>query len=132
MDISVIKSITESSNVLNEWSLSIIGGALAAILSTSYIKPVKKWWKLIYLLYLPGWFFLLFALKENNYLNRRGLMATIQPKKLEKIVGLMNDHYLNQLDYFQYSLYCFCAWLVLYLIWWIFNDITNNVTENAT
>ena len=74
MDLSIVKTISESSNIINEWSLNIIGATLGAILSTSYIKPVRKLWKLIYLLYMPGWYFLILAIQNNNCLNRRGVI----------------------------------------------------------
>ena len=42
MDITVIQSIVASSNTIASWSFSLLAGSLAAILSTSYIKPIKK------------------------------------------------------------------------------------------
>ena len=130
MDLNIVKSISESSNLINNWALSILGATLVAILSTSYIKPVGKFWKLIYLLYIPGWYFLYISLGANDSLNRRGLMAQIKPERLEEIIDKMNDDFYSQIQNFRYAVGCFCIWLILYLIWFIFNDIFDKTNKN--
>lgn len=100
----------------------MIAASLLAILSTSYIKPVGKWAKLIYLAFIPGWFNLVISINWGNSLTRRGIMATLYPDRINAITEKMNDEFANELSGFYLALVFFCAWLLMYLLWWVFQD----------
>jgi hypothetical protein len=122
MDLTAIKEIVSSSNTITTWSLSLLGASLLAILSTSYIKPIGKWSKLIYLLFAAGWFFLGKSIVNGDCLVRRSIMAFINQERIQIIGEKMNDEFALQLNNFKLSLLFFGIWLFLYLLWWVFQD----------
>jgi hypothetical protein len=130
MDLTGIQAIVAGSNTINTWSLSIIGGTILAILSTSYVKPMQRWGRLIYLLFIPGWVFLLLSIQNNSKITGRGIMATLMPEKIPSIVEKMNDEFANQIYDFKVAIILFSIWLILYLIWWIFQDFSDKIKTN--
>lgn len=122
MDLTGIQAIVNASNTVVNWCMSMIAASLLAILSTSYIKPVGKWARLIYLAFIPGWFWLTDAIRWGNSLTRRGIMATLYPDRIAAITEKMNDEFQRELSGFYLALVFFCCWLLLYLLWWIFQD----------
>lgn len=122
MDLEVIKEITASSNVLVTWSISLFGASLLAILSTSYIRPAGKWSKLMYLLFMPAWFYLATAIYFGNVIARRQVMAAVKPERISFILERINDEYSLLLDAFNTALVFFALWLVIFLLWWVFQD----------
>ena len=97
MDLNGVQAIVNTSNTIVSWSMSMIAASLVAILSTSYVKPVGKWAKLIYLTFVPGWFYLLNSINWGNSLSRRWIMATLYPDRITAITEKMNDEFANQL-----------------------------------
>jgi len=130
MDLETIKEITSSSNTIVTWSMSIVGASLLAILSTSYIKPVEKWNKLAYLLYIPGWVYLAIAIQLGNKIARREIVAVMAPERIPGILEKMNDEYASQLQAFNMSLIFWGIWLLLFLLWWIFQDFFASKKES--
>jgi hypothetical protein len=122
MDTNTVQAIISASNNIASWSLSLLGATLLAVLSSSYIKPLGKWSKLIYLLFIPGWVFLALSIKCNDTITRRGIAATIDPNRIPSIVDKMNDEFALQLKDFNIALYLFGLWLLLFLLWWISKD----------
>jgi hypothetical protein len=54
-----LKAILDNSATLVSWALAIVGGTVAALIGSSYERP-KTWrGRLIYLLFVPAWFFLI-------------------------------------------------------------------------
>ena len=152
MDLEVLKSIVEHSNKVNDIAFKLLIATFAIVLTTSYIKPVSKKWKLIYLLFLPGWIFIYFSINNNDQLNRRSIMFQMTFKDIENIqknnvsiksdsvnniienkienieqtIKNINSNLSSQLDNFRYSLLTFGLWLFTYLFWWIFFDRKEN------
>jgi hypothetical protein len=122
METNGIQSIVAASTVFTTWSLSLIGGSILAILSTEYSKPLGKWAKLIYLLFLPGWIFLGLTINAGDTISRRGVMAAIAPDRIPLIFEKMNQEFIRQIGFFHTGLFFLGLWLFLYLIWWIFQD----------
>lgn len=122
MDLDVVKEITNSSNVIVTWSMSIIAASLLAILSTSYLKPVGKWSKLMYLIYIPGWIYLAIDINLGNIISRRQIMAIMESEKIPSILNKMNEEFTSQISAFRCGLICFGIWLLLFLLWWILQD----------
>jgi hypothetical protein len=122
MDENAIQVIISGSNSITTWSMSIIAASLLAIISSSYVKPVGKWTKLIYLVFIPGWIYLALAINAGNIIVRRSMMATLNPARISFIIEKINDDYAQQLNDFNMALIFFGIWLLLYLIWWVFQD----------
>jgi hypothetical protein len=121
-DMNGIQSIVSGSSNIVSWSMSLFGASLLAILSTSYVKPIGKWSKLIYLCYIPAWIYLAYSMKGGDTIARRGIMASINPNRIPEILEKMNDEYAQQLSDFNSALIFFGLWLVLYLFWWLLQD----------
>ena len=124
MDIGAVKTIVASSNTLVSWSMTIIAASLLALLSTSYLRPVEKKGKWMYVLFLPAWILLGVGIYCGSLIERRGIMAAIDPTRIPVILDKMNDEYASQLTYFNIALAFLGAWLILFLFWWLFTDTT--------
>jgi hypothetical protein len=122
MNAEGIKAIVDGSGVITNWSLALFGATLAALIGTSYVKPVKATAKLMYLLYIPSWFFLAASIYYGDLLSRRGIKAIITPQYIEQCEEKMNNDFTLQHTNFNLALICLGVWLLFYLIWWIFND----------
>jgi hypothetical protein len=117
-----LKAIAQESKTLVTWSLSIIGGSLLAVLSTSYFKPESVKVKLIYLLFIPGWLCLGISIYYSDEISRR-LLAALFSGKAEIISNIgekINIAFTNQLNFFGWAQVFFGVWLLTYLLWWTF------------
>lgn len=129
--IEAFKKIAEQSNTLITWAFSIIGASILAIVSTSYLKPSSRKMKLIYLLFVPGWGLLAKSTYYGNLISRN-LIASLLTKDTKTILDInreINDSFSNQLTCFFTSLIFFGTWLVLYVLWWIFDSWSINSKE---
>src|SRR4051812_48942822 len=116
VDTNAIQEIVKQSDKYVSWSISLYAGSLAAILSTSYVKPPGRFGRLIYLLFLPAWFFLAYAIYYGDSISRRRLMGLIDQSRIPTIELKINDEFISQLDCFKWALLCFGIWLFLFLI----------------
>jgi hypothetical protein len=78
----------------------------------------------MYLAFLPGWYFLgrcmYFGVNvQRAYLGY--LFSNPVGDRLMQFKGAVNDDALRQILGFQCAVYCFGAWLLLYLVWWLCN-----------
>jgi len=121
--INGIKSISDASNKITQWSLSVFGGSILCLIGSSYIHPADTKVRLIYLCFLFGWIFLGISL-----FSAKGIMGHVaastyfvnREEDLIKTFKLCNKRFRIQLLYFNISLLVYAIWLVLYLFWWIF------------
>jgi len=120
-----LKSMAENSRSLMGWALTIIGGSILAIVSTSYLRPLSRKIRLVYLLFIPGWVLVGWSLYYGDSISRRNNAATFMSsrQKLSEIGGLMNREFDYQLTLFKYGLLVFSIWLLIYLIWWVAVDL---------
>ncbi len=120
--LDALKQIMDSSSQLSGWALAIVGGSVAVIVSTSYRRPEALRWRLLYLLFLPGWICIGYSLYLGNELVGKYLAAiTVRNKELVvTIASNVNDIYSDQRVYLLYSLVFFGLWLLIYLLSWIF------------
>jgi hypothetical protein len=116
-----IKVIAESTQVHITWALSIIGGSIATILGTSYLSPQIKRFRMVYLLFIPGWALLSISIYYGDLVSRRYIAAGfVAPEQLSDIVRAMNaDYEMQQWTLFA-AIVVFIIWLISYLVWWIF------------
>lgn len=121
--LNTIKTIATGSSTLCTWSLSVVGGSLLAILSTSYIRPDSICLKLFYLLFIAGWILIAYSIYYGINISGRSMAADLYAADkgmLSEIFAKSNSDYAKQLTYFKKALAVFGSWLVLYLLWWIF------------
>lgn len=121
-----IKSIVDESNVLSGWALAILGGTILILVSTSYIRPTAKRIRLVYLLFIPGWFFLAYSMYYGDSISRQYIAAvfTSNEEILMTIGFNINAEFARQLNNFSFGIMTFIIWLVTYLCWWIFGNWT--------
>jgi hypothetical protein len=122
---SFLKQVLENSTQLSTWGLAVFGGTVVAILGTSYRRPHSLYWRLPFLLFIPGWFCLGWSMHLGNAIAGRYLAATApgNESRLDTIAGLINLDYSNQQTWLLWSLATFAVWLALYLLHWIFVEI---------
>ena len=117
-----IKSIEGGSGKVISWCLSLLGGSLLTILSSSYNHP-EGYLKYFYLLFILAWAFLFLSIYYGMNISNRLMAAELFSNKnsaLEDIFGKINFDYANQLKFFKWSLVVFALWLLFYISWWIF------------
>lgn len=107
---------------LGGWALMIIGGSIATIFSTSYLRPEDRWIRRSYLLLIPGWICLATSLYYGARIKRRALAAVfIRSQELLMEIGQkINGEFALQLRFMGWGLSVFALWLLIFLIWWIF------------
>lgn len=119
--VSALKVVVDSSTTLVTWALSVVVASIAAIVSTSYLRPSNKRVRLIYLLYLPGWLFLGFSIYFGDRVSRGYVAAQfVGEGVLRTIAEKVNGDYGCQQTMLMIGLLTFAVWLVLFLLWWIF------------
>jgi hypothetical protein len=120
-----LKSMAENSRNLMGWGLTIIGGSILAIISTSYMRPLNRRIRLVYLLFIPGWILVGLSLYYGDSISRRYTAAAfmISRERVSDIGSLMNRDFGSQLTFFNYGLVVFSIWLLIYLVWWVVMDL---------
>lgn len=121
--IEQLQTIGEETAQLTEWSLIVLGGSIAVILSTSYISPVQGRYRLFYLLFIPGWALLASCIYWGDQIRRNLIAAVIKQDKENVLLDIffeMNTNLTYQIESFQWAIVCFGLWLIVYLLWWIF------------
>jgi hypothetical protein len=117
---SALKVIADGSAQLITWALALGAASVAAIVSTSYLQP-KKRWRLPYLLFAPAWIFVGVSVYFGNQVSRRYMAATLVPKEtLARISEAINTDFARQQQMLSIALLFFAAWLTFFLYWWIF------------
>lgn len=116
-----LKAVVESSTSMITWALAVGAGSVATIVSTSYFRPQQRWARIFYLLFPIGWLFLALSIYYGNSIARGGVAAQLVHEDLLVEIGAeMNTAYIHQQWTFGVGLIAFAAWLLLYLLWWIY------------
>ena len=123
MDLNSVKIIYDSSIIYNTWCIELLGGSILTFLSTSYVQPVQRWAKLIYLLFIPAWYYIKLVIDCSTKISGNMIMANINPEKVKNIIVEMNDNYADLQKNFENSTLFFGLWLILYLSIWIYQGI---------
>ena len=119
---SILKEIVGASEGLSTWALTVAGASLLAIVSTSYHRPRSLPGRLPYLLFLPGWGAIGYSLYLGNLISAKYLADRLSPGHLSEIGDQINNLFLDQKTSFLIALLFFSAWLVIYLLTWIFTE----------
>jgi hypothetical protein len=118
-----LELVSNGSSVLVTWSLAVVAGSVATIVSTSYLRPMNRSMRYIYLLFIPGWLFLGLSIYYGEKISRRYMAAKFVPEEnLLKILKLVNQDFGNQRLMLEIGLLVFALWLVTFLIWWVFGN----------
>jgi hypothetical protein len=51
-----LKEVVEYASSLSQMALAVVGGTIAVLLGTSYLRPAHLLMRAIYFLFLPGWY----------------------------------------------------------------------------
>lgn len=120
---TTLTHVLANSQQLTTWALAVGGGSIALIVGASYRRPVSIWWRLTFLLFLPGWALLAVSLYRGAQLSRAFLASMmVSAESAARIGSKINDLYANQSTFLVWSVVFFSAWLMIYLIGWIFSD----------
>jgi hypothetical protein len=118
----VFEGAVTFSQGLSGWALLIIGASIVTLVGTSYRRPHKWWARLIYLVFLPGWYFLVRSMLSGVNVQRAYLgylFSNPPPEKLTQFKGAINDDALLQIQNMNFAVLCFGVWLLLYFAWWL-------------
>lgn len=128
-DISLAtKEVVAHSSQLTTWALSVFAGTIAAIISTSYIRPKEITLRISSLLFIPGWACLSISIYHGEQLARKYLASImVEQDAAINIISEINDVFSDQRMYFYFALIFFGAWLVVFLLQWVF---VQNLTED--
>lgn len=120
------ESIIQHSGSIINWCLSIIGGSILVVIGSDYVRPISKKIRLIYLLFIPGWFCLGYSIKMGvNVANQKIIADLMRQNETElfEIVANMGTEYTHQLYYFNLGLLFFGIWILAFLLFWIYGKI---------
>jgi hypothetical protein len=118
-----LKTAADHSNDLSNWSLLLLGGSIAMIVSTSYLRPPEQSVRLAYLLFPPAW-----ALAGSSLLAGRGvkggyLASTIVAERyLFATANCADSALARQIDFLLFAVAAVSIWLVVFLHWWVFQE----------
>ena len=120
---AAIRAVADYGDKLAGWALMVIAGSIVALVSTSYVRPGSRRFRLLYLLYLPGWVYLASAVRAGSTIRSRYLAALFgREENLVKIAKSVNSDVAAQQDGFLTGLLFFAAWLGLFLFYWVFSS----------
>jgi hypothetical protein len=124
--LDILEKIVGASDKLSGWGLSIVGGSIVALISSSYLKPTTLKAKQIYLLFVPGWIFIFLSLYYGNNLMQDYIGSLFyiknETEKFYQSMLCVNKYYSGQIRFFVIGLVFFATWLIAILLWWIYND----------
>ncbi len=107
---------------LNSWALVMVGGSILAILSTGYYRPKHLLFRASYLIFVPAWIFLSLSLRAGTRVQGVYLAAVYQHHpKLDDLRDAQNADLVSQQHFMWLGLGSFGLWIIIYLVWWIFN-----------
>jgi hypothetical protein len=116
-----LKALLDSSTILVNWALALFAGSAAAIVSTSFEKPKKRLTRLVYFLFPKAWIFLGCSLWAAQNISRRYVAAQFShdSANLKKLLSKANDDFALQWNMLALGLFVLCAWVVWFIVWWI-------------
>jgi hypothetical protein len=125
--LAAIELLANNSNTYISWALLIIGSSILTIVSTSYLSPLNKKIRRIYLLFLPGWMSLVYSIYNGDLINRNYISMVLLHRKTEnfddKFISMsisINNYLTLQLNSFMLGIVFFSLWLAAFLMWWVY------------
>lgn len=105
------------SQSLTQTAFFVSAGSIAALLSTSYIRPSNVFVRRSYFLFIPAWICLAASI-YNGITVARCYLAWLWAKPAG-IDQAMNDAAADQINWLEAGLAVFALWMFVYLFWWI-------------
>lgn len=117
-----IEAAVSFAQSLAQWEFIIVGASMLVLIGTSYYRPSSIYMRRVYLLFLPAWACLGGSIyfgtqAQRVYLAYLLLSATTS----EGATMALNHDMGSQIVWMRYGLGFFAIWLVVYLMWWIFD-----------
>ena len=127
-----LEEVSKGAALMVTWALAMLGGSIALIVSTSYLRPKNLAMRLTYLLFLPGWIFLGLSIYYGDKISRRYMAAKlVSQDNLEQIAKLISQNFGCQRLWLWMGLIIFGVWLFLFLLWWVFGEWTVSGQNNG-
>lgn len=121
-----LEAVASLAQTMTDWAFLIIGGSIATLLGTSYHRPENRFVRYAYLAFIVGWMFLSQSIYFGSRVHRAYLGYLLVPppnsEAAREIMRQLNTDGFQQLQTFKHGLIVFGIWLVIYLIWWVFNE----------
>ena len=121
MEPKALDGAVSLAQTLSGWALLILAGSILALVSSAYHQPLNRW-RWIYVLFFPGWAFLVASMYFGVNVHRAylGYLFTSSiPAKFN--LGPINDDALWQIVSIELAVVCFGLWVTGYLLWWLFS-----------
>jgi hypothetical protein len=113
---------------LSQWDLLILAGSLVIVVSTSYYRPRDRRVRAAYFLFIPTWFCLALSVYQGINVQRSyvaylvAARGTPAASLLNEIAENMTDATRRQILSLEIALLFTGAWLIIYIVWWIFSN----------
>jgi hypothetical protein len=126
-DDKLFEAVQSLAQGLSQWDLLIIGGSMVLIVSTGYYRPLTRWMRMTYLLFLPSWAFLAVSVYrgfevQGSYVAYLAAVRRNDTASFNDMASKMNLNVTAQILYLKIALVCIGLWLVTYVLWWILSD----------
>lgn len=117
------RAAAEQANLLTTFALAIVGGSIVALLQTTYLRPVSRCSRAVYLLFVPAWYFLGTSIYDGSQVRAVHLSYLFGTTATEEeLIGAVSQHAASQSNGLLLGLAVLAVWLALYLAWWIYTD----------
>jgi hypothetical protein len=117
--LTILRETAAIAETTNRLALLVFGGSVAVLVSTSYLQPNERRVRLVYLLFIPGWFALMWAIFRGQQVSSVYISAMHVANKPELFYKLEVLWRLEEQSAALYlSLVPFSLWLVIFLVWW--------------
>ena len=105
---------------ISQWAYITIGASIALLFKDLSQRPRHWLMRYSYLAFLPGWFFLGFAIFKGVRVHG-AYIAYLMNKQhdVQSAIQSINADAASQLLALRCGLYVFGGWLVIYLLWWV-------------
>jgi hypothetical protein len=84
---------------LAQWALLVVAGSIVILVGTSYYRPRVCWFRMMYLLFLPGWIFLARSLYDGVSVQRvylAYLFTNATEERLKQLKVAMTEDSFNE------------------------------------
>jgi amino acid transporter len=108
------------SQSLSQWAYIVIGGSVAILFRDLKYRPRDNVVRHLFWLFVPGWAALAFSIYEGIRVQERYIARWMNPNpQIDDIIGKFNLHTVWQIYGLEIWMFCFAAWLMVFLGRWI-------------
>jgi hypothetical protein len=126
-----LDSAVSFSQSLSQWAYITIGASVALLFKDLAQRPKNHFIRWSFLIFLPGWFFLGWAIYEGARVHG-AYIAYLMNQRHDpgKAIQTINADAVSQVSALEWGLAFFFLWLVIYLFWWITHRDKPTPNEN--